>query len=188
VLYVCTSGDSKIWKIVISTGTVSEIGDLSGIYTPQDIVAIGEYLYVTNVNGTDPSLPTMNIAKINLSNIAGSFFSWVNSDTLALSYPIGLAEHCGSLYVCNRDTSAVAKINLLNPTGDLSDEFFISNKVYREYENPRRMVISGEFAYISNYGSSIISKVSLDCPHGDDTVRKWADECQGVNKPTDLVV
>jgi len=70
----------------------------------------------------------------------------------------------------------------------LTDEAFISNKVYREYENPRKMVMHGDFAYISNYGSSIISKVYIECPHSEKTVNKWADECEGVHKPTDLEI
>lgn len=76
----------------------------------------------------------------------------------------------------------------MNPDGEDTVGFFISDEIYREYENPRFMIVDCDFAYVSNFGSSTISKIHLECPEGKQTVKIWADEHQGIFKPTSLAI
>jgi len=89
---------------------------------------------------------------------------------------MGIAVYGDFLYVTNPYINTVSRIDIFNPAGESTLKQFLSNDVYRLYENPRFVLIHEDFAYVSNFGSSIISKISLECPEGEDTKLLWADE------------
>jgi len=112
-MYVCDKRN-KIFKTVLASPATTEFVNASnGIDNPQGITIFEGFLYITN-QSEGPSAPASSIAKINIgaTTSASSDYSWVNSDTMALSGPIGLAEYCGFLYVCNKNISTVSKINI----------------------------------------------------------------------------